>query len=97
VRFRAAAPRFSQVEGYAICGSAGRRGYVQRLAVDPAAQGRGTGRRLLLDGLDWLAGRGAAKVFVNTQTTNLAALSLYRGVGFCPEPVGLAVLSAVLV
>lgn len=94
VRFRAAAPRFGEAEGYAICGRAGRRGYVQRLAVHPRAQGRGIGRRLLLDGLAWLARHGAARAFVNTQTTNRAALGLYLDVGFREEPVGLSVLTA---
>jgi GNAT superfamily N-acetyltransferase len=94
VRFRAAAPRFARVQGYAICGRAGRRGYVQRLAVHPEDQGRGTGRRLLLDGLGWLAGLGVTRVFVNTQNTNCAALALYHAVGFREEPVGLAVLSS---
>lgn len=92
--FRAAAPRFSAMEGYAISGRAGRRGYVQRLAVHPSAQGRGVGRRLLLDGLAWMVGRGAARAFVNTQISNLSALALYEQVGFRPEPVGLCVLSA---
>ncbi|HET6966279.1 MAG TPA: GNAT family N-acetyltransferase [Acidimicrobiales bacterium] len=94
VRFRAAAPRFGPVQGYAICGRAGRRGYVQRLAVDPQAQGRGTGRRLLLDGLAWLVRQGATRAFVNTQSSNEAALGLYLDVGFREEPVGLSVLSA---
>lgn len=94
VRFRAAAPRFGEAEGYAICGRAGRRGYVQRLAVHPRAQRRGTGRRLLLDGLAWLSRHGATRAFVNTQTSNRAALALYLDVGFREEPVGLSVLSA---
>ena len=94
VRFRAAASRFGPIEGYAICGRAGRRGYVQRLAVHPERQGRGTGRRLLLDGLSWLVRAGATKAFVNTQVGNAAALSLYRDVGFEEEAVGLSVLSS---
>lgn len=94
VRFRAAAPLLGGIQGYAICGRAGRRGYVQRLAVHPSAQGRGVGRRLLLDGLAWLAGHGTTKAFVNTQVSNRSALSLYRDVGFSEEPVGLCVLSA---
>ncbi len=94
VRFRAAAPRFGPAQGYAICGRSGRRGYVQRLAVHPHAQGRGTGRRLLLDGLAWLARHGATRAFVNTQSSNRAALALYLDVGFREEPVGLSVLSA---
>ena len=44
--------------GYAICGRAGRRGFVQRLAVDPARHGSGVGRALVLDGLGWLRRRG---------------------------------------
>jgi ribosomal protein S18 acetylase RimI-like enzyme len=94
VRFRAAAPRWRAVRGYAICGLAARRGYVQRLAVHPDEQGRGTGRRLLLDGLGWLFRQGATRALVNTQTTNDTALSLYGAVGFRDEPVGLSVLSA---
>lgn len=94
VRFRMAGGRFAPVSGYAICGRSGRRGYVQRLAVHPAAQGRGTGRRLLLDGLHWMLDHGVTRALVNTQTTNEAALSLYSAVGFRDEPVGLSVLSA---
>lgn len=94
VYFRAAVPRFSSMEGYAICGRAGRRGYVQRLAVHPSAQRRGVGRRLLLDGLSWLAGHGSTRAYVNTQISNRSALALYQAVGFQEEPVGLCVLSA---
>jgi ribosomal protein S18 acetylase RimI-like enzyme len=97
VHFRAATSRFGPVEGYAICGRAGRRGYVQRLAVHPERQSRGLGRRLLLDGLAWLAGRGATRVFVNTQISNRAAMALYGEAGFEQEPIGLSVLSAGLV
>ena len=96
VRFRRAADPggAGSTIGYAICGRAGRRGYVQRLAVHPERQGRGTGRRLLLDGLHWLARRGVTRAVVNTQTTNRAALDLYEAVGFREEPLGLSVLSA---
>ena len=93
VRFRMAAPRGGPVSGYAICERSGRRGYVQRLAVHPDAQGRGTGRRLLLDGVHWMAAQGATRALVNTQTDNQAALRLYNAVGFSDEPVGLSVLS----
>ncbi|MGH9106291.1 MAG: GNAT family N-acetyltransferase [Acidimicrobiales bacterium] len=82
-----------QVLGYALCGAASRRGFVQRLAVRPEAQGRGLGKRLLLDGLHWLRGAGACQIAVNTQKGNEAALALYRNVGFRDEPAGLNVLS----
>lgn len=79
--------------GYAICGQSGTRGYVQRLAVHPEAQGQGLGRRLLLDGLHWMKRCGALTASVNTQTGNAAALALYAAVGFRDEPFGLSVLS----
>lgn len=91
VRFRMAGGH--RAAGYAICGRSGHRGFVQRLAVHPAYQGTGTGRRLLLDGLHWLAARGATSAAVNTQEGNDAALSLYLSTGFREEPVGLSVLS----
>jgi ribosomal protein S18 acetylase RimI-like enzyme len=94
VRFRAAVEPGGAVAGYAICGRAGPRGYVQRLAVDPNRQRAGTGRRLLLDGLAWMRRRGVARALVNTQVGNQAALNLYVQVGFEEEPTGLSVLSA---
>lgn len=94
VRFRMVGGRRTTLGGYAICGRSGRRGYVQRLAVHPAAQGQGVGRRLLLDGLYWMAEHGVGRALVNTQSDNRAALALYGSVGFRDEPVGLSVLSA---
>jgi ribosomal protein S18 acetylase RimI-like enzyme len=82
------------VAGYAICGRAGTRGFVQRLAVDPGAQRQGIGRRLLLDGMHWMAKRGARGAVVNTQVGNEAALALYLDVGFTEQSSGLSVLAA---
>lgn len=82
------------VVGYVICGTSGGRGFVQRLAVAPAVQGRGIGKALLLDGLHWLRASGAQEIAVNTQVGNDPALALYRSVGFRDDPDGLAVLSA---
>lgn len=85
-----------EVVGYAICGRAGRRGFVQRLAVDPACHGRGHGRALVLDGLLWLRRRGVDRVVVNTQEANGRALDLYERLGFRRQPGGLAVLKKTL-
>jgi ribosomal protein S18 acetylase RimI-like enzyme len=81
------------IAGYAVCGRAGARGFVQRLAVDPAAQRQGTGRRLLLDGLRWMRRHGVRRAVVNTQVGNQAALALYLAVGFKEQPNGLSVLA----
>lgn len=78
--------------GYAVTGRSGRRGYVQRLAVDPSAQGRGIGGDLLVDGLRWLRARGATSALVNTQVGNERALALYERHGFRSTGPGLAVL-----
>ncbi len=80
------------VQGYAVTGLAGQRGYLQRLAVDPQAGGRGLGRLLVDDSIRWLRRRHATQMMVNTQERNQRALTLYRNVGFEQEPSGLVVL-----
>jgi ribosomal protein S18 acetylase RimI-like enzyme len=84
------------VLGYAITGRAGDEGYLQRLAVAPAARRAGVGRALALDGLRWLRRRGARRAVVNTQYGNHAAFNLYQRLGFKVEPSDLAVLHRVL-
>jgi ribosomal protein S18 acetylase RimI-like enzyme len=78
--------------GYGLFGRATAAGYVQRLAVAPEAQRRGHGYSLLNDGLRWLRGHGARRVYVNTQEDNERALALYIRSGFVQLPVGLHVL-----
>jgi ribosomal protein S18 acetylase RimI-like enzyme len=78
--------------GYGVSGRAGRRGFVQRLAVEPDRHGNGTGQALVLDGLHWMRRRGVDRVVVNTQESNERALHLYLRLGFEDQPGGLAVL-----
>jgi ribosomal protein S18 acetylase RimI-like enzyme len=92
-RFRVAAQRDGgDLVGYAVTGRAGRHGYLQRLAVDPSVQRRGVARALVLDGLQWLVRRDAARVLVNTQPDNDGALALYHSLGFRQQAGGLDVL-----
>ncbi|SRR5579875_2275651 len=93
-RWRVAVSGTGVVVGYAVTGRAGRRGFLQRLAVHPAHRGRGVGTALVLDGLRWLRRWQAEQVLVNTQVGNSGALALYEGLGFHPGPPGLSVLSA---
>ena len=67
---------------FALSGRDGRLGFLQRLAVDPGAQRRGLGRRLVLDSLRWAGRWRAGRVLVNTHVDNEAALALYVGTGF---------------
>jgi ribosomal protein S18 acetylase RimI-like enzyme len=78
--------------GYAVTGRSGSQGFLQRLAIDPDHWGEGIGTALTLDGLRWCARRRVAAVFVNTQVTNDAALSLYEHLGFRTTPNDMVVL-----
>jgi ribosomal protein S18 acetylase RimI-like enzyme len=81
-RMRVATANDDTIVGYAVFGRSAGRGFVQRIAVDPAVHGQGIGTTLLLDGLRWLADRGALSALVNTQVGNDRALQLYRRTGF---------------
>jgi ribosomal protein S18 acetylase RimI-like enzyme len=89
-RFRVAID--PDLAGYAVCGRAGPRGYVQRLAVDPQRQHAGIGGALVVDGLRWMRRHHVGQALVNTQLGNERALSLYEDLGFRRQPDGLAVL-----
>lgn len=91
-RFRLAAGPTGTV-GYAVTGRAGRQAFLQRLATDPSAAGRGVGSALVIDALRWAVRRHASRVLVNTQTGNERALALYRRLGFHPTPTDLVVLT----
>jgi ribosomal protein S18 acetylase RimI-like enzyme len=82
------------VIAYAITGRAGRRGYLQRLAVDPSHGGHGLGAAMVVDGLRWLKRWHSEQAVVNTQLDNGRALALYERLGFRRQPLGLSVLSA---
>jgi ribosomal protein S18 acetylase RimI-like enzyme len=93
VRFRVAELADGTLAGYAVTGRAGRRGFLQRLAVRPDLRRLGIGQHLVLDGLRWLRRWRVERALVNTQAGNTAALALYLRLGFSPEPGGLSVLA----
>lgn len=68
--------------GYACTDIYGNRAHIIRLAVDPVYQGRGFGRYLLADALDFAAYAGADVITLNTQWQNAASQKLYQGFGF---------------
>lgn len=90
-RFRIAA-HGNDVVGFAVSGRSGKHGYLQRLAVDPAQQGRGVGRALTLDSLRWARRNRCASMLVNTHVDNETALGLYEALGFRRLSYGLVVL-----
>jgi len=72
-----------QLVGYQISTASPLGGHLARLAVYPEQQGRGIGFSLVVDTISQFNQRGAQRVTVNTQTDNLASLSLYSKAGFC--------------
>ncbi len=68
--------------GYAGLAVVGRQADVQTLAVAPAAQGRGLGRRLLHALVAEARRRDAGEVLLEVRAENAAALALYAGAGF---------------
>ena len=57
-------------------------GEIYVIAVDPDFQGRGLGRALTVAGLDHLATRGVPEAMLYVEGANVAALTLYRSLGF---------------
>jgi ribosomal protein S18 acetylase RimI-like enzyme len=82
----------SRIDAFAISGRAATAGYLQRLAVRPAARRGGLARSLVDDALGWMRRRGCASVLVNTAVGNEAALALYRTFGFRPVDTNLRIM-----
>lgn len=74
------------VAGYAGLAAAGESGDVQTIAVAPAHQGTGLGRRLLTELLSAATAFGCREVFLEVRVDNDRAQRLYSRFGF--EPVG---------
>ena len=55
---------------------------LESLAVDPARQGGGIGRRLLEATLDWAAGQHAERLHLEVRASNGRALQIYELAGF---------------
>lgn len=62
-------------------------GEIYVLAVDPDFQGHGLARPLLIAGLRWLADAGLTMAMLYVDSTNEAALALYRRLGFSVDHV----------
>ncbi len=60
----------SAIVGVALCGHDGRRGHIYHLAVDPAYQGRGLGKRLLDECLEGLRRAGLKRVIIMVADDN---------------------------
>jgi ribosomal-protein-alanine N-acetyltransferase len=72
----------SKFAGFILTRIAADEAEILSIAVDPRAQGRGIGRRLLQRNLQRLTAAGARSVFLEVDARNVAALALYRRMSF---------------
>ena len=72
----------SATVGVALCGHDGRRGHIYHLAVDPAYQGRGLGKRLLDECLEGLRRTGVKRVIIMVADNNPRGLGFWRRCGW---------------
>ncbi|HEY5097523.1 MAG TPA: mycothiol synthase [Acidimicrobiales bacterium] len=70
-------------------------GEIYVIGVDPDFRGRGWGRALTRAGLDWLAAHGRSVGMLYVDADNLAAVSLYRSLGFVEDHVDRAYVRSV--
>lgn len=82
----------NELSGYAIVGSQWATVYLHRIAVRPAAAGRGLGAALLASALDWGARSGGKSMVLNVRPENTRAMRLYGRMGFARTETALEVL-----
>jgi N-acetylglutamate synthase len=75
--------------GVALCGHDGRRGYIYHLAVDPAYQARGLGKRLMNECLDGLRRAGLKRALILVANDNPRGRKFWQQHGWeeVPGPI----------
>src|SRR6266699_2929318 len=80
----------SRTVGVALCGHDGHRGHIYHLAVDPAYQGRGLGKRLLDECLDGLRRAGLKRAIIMVAANNRRGREFWRRYDFEEIPGAVA-------
>lgn len=77
------------IVGVVLCGHDGRRGYIYHLAVDPAYQARGVGRRLMNECLSGLRCAGLKRALILVAQDNSRGRKFWRRHGWeeVPGPI----------
>ena len=76
----------SKVVASVMVGHDGHRGWLYYLAVDPAIQKSGYGRRMVAAAEDWLTARGVPKVMLMVRPENDKVRAFYDALGYTEEP-----------
>jgi ribosomal protein S18 acetylase RimI-like enzyme len=80
----------SAIVGVALCAHDGRRGHIYHLAVDPAYQGRGLGKRLLDECLEGLRRAGLKRVIIMVADDNRRGGQFWKRRGWEEIPGAIA-------
>jgi N-acetylglutamate synthase len=80
----------SAVVGVVLCGHDGRRGHIYHLAVDPAYQRRGLGKRLLDESLEDLRRIGVKRVIIMVADDNPGGREFWKRSGYEEIPGAIA-------
>ena len=72
----------SAIVGVVLCGHDGRRAHIYHLAVDPAYQGRGLGKRLLDESLEDLRRAGVKRVIIMVADDNPRGREFWKRSGY---------------
>lgn len=75
------------LRGTAMVGHDGHRGWLYYLAVAPAEQGRGLGRRLVGACEQWVRDRGVPKLQLMVRADNAHAVAFYERLGYADAGV----------
>jgi ribosomal protein S18 acetylase RimI-like enzyme len=75
-----------KVVGSVMVGHDGHRGWLYYLAVSPALQKGGLGRKLVTAAEDWVKARGIPKVMLMVRPENDKVRAFYEAIGYTEEP-----------
>lgn len=70
-----------------MIGYEGHRGWINYLAVDPAAQRRGFGRRMMEEAERLLHAEGCPKINLQVRNSNAGVLAFYEAIGYAQDDV----------
>lgn len=76
-----------RVAAAVMAGYEGHRGWINYLAVDPAMQKRGVGRRMMDEAEARLRTLGCPKINLQVRTTNDKVIAFYEAIGFKKDEV----------
>lgn len=79
--------REGEIAAFNLVHASGVEGWMGPLAVAPEHQGHGMGKMTVSSGVDWLKGRGARVIGLETMPRTMDNIGFYSSLGFVPGPL----------